>query len=113
MLLLSLFIFGITYFIFPFATTFLHLIFLFIFYGLFYAFNQGVFKAKISNLVSANEKSSAIGLFDGLNSFALLFSNFIGGIIWYNFGSMIFFVYTGIVTFLVLILLLFSTSKNK
>ncbi len=113
MLLISLAIFSITYLLFPFAATFSNFILLFSIYGLFYAFNQGVFKAKIVALVAANEKSSAIGLYDGLNSFALLFSNFIGGLIWYKFGSTLFFLYTGIITFLVFLFLIFFTLKNN
>lgn len=57
-------IYAATYFLFPYARSTLHIFLLFGFYGLFFAFTEGVEKAFVSDLVPENKKGTAFGVFN-------------------------------------------------
>lgn len=110
---IGLFIFSLTYFVFAWSTSLYLIIGLFITYGLFYAMTQGIVKAMILQRVAADQKATAIGFYEGLNSIGLLLANTLAGFIWYQFGASCLFYYTGIVTLVCIGLLIIVVSKQK
>ncbi len=105
-LILGLCIYAMSYLLFSHFATIWITIAVFIFYGLFYAFTQGIIKSLLIESVPSSEKSSAVGFYEGMNSFCLLFSNAIAGWVWYQFGSQTMLLYSGIVTCCVILLLI-------
>lgn len=71
---------------------------LFIVYGLYAAFTEGIAKAWISKVVNGKEVGSAIGNYEAFNSIATMLASSIGGLIWYTFGAQFFFLSTGILS---------------
>lgn len=61
----------------------------FVLYGLYYAAAQGVAKVLLIERAHPDRKSSAVGLYDGLNSFTLLAANALAGWVWYAFGAQV------------------------
>lgn len=95
-LILGILVYAITYFGFAFTLNIAMIIGCFILYGFFYAMTQGSTKALLIQTVSSDQKSSAIGLFEGINSIMLLLANSVAGIIYFQFHSIAMFLYTGI-----------------
>ena len=88
--------------------TLTHIVLLFTVYGLFAACTEGVSKAWITKEVDGKEVGSAMGNFEALNSITTMLASAIGGMIWYQFGTQVFFIGTG---FLSIIVLLYFTKK--
>jgi MFS family permease len=105
-LITGLILYALSYFLFTFSLHTYLIVAIFILYGLFYAFNQGIVKALLLEKVSASQKSSAIGFFEGLNSFGLLIANGLAGWVWFQFGSNTMLLYSAIITLVVIALLL-------
>lgn len=80
-------------------------------YGLYYAFTQGIVKTILLNQVNKESKASAIGLYEGLNSFGLLISNIVTGLCWYKFGAESVLWVIGFIVMLISLVL--SFKKNK
>nr|HPI55619.1 MFS transporter [Chitinophagaceae bacterium] len=94
--LLGIFFFVITYVGFAFTHNLLFVVGLFVGYGLFYACTQGAIKSILLKFTPAHEKSSAIGFYEGGNSIGLLIANSMAGLIWFQWGAKILFIYTAI-----------------
>ena len=105
----GLIIFTVVYTGFAFNSNTLVFIVLFALYGLYAAATEGITKAWISNIAGKNETATAIGTYSGFQSIAALLASTICGLLWYNFGGMVTFLITAIVTLLVIIYL--STAK--
>ncbi|MBL7765060.1 MAG: MFS transporter [Chitinophagaceae bacterium] len=112
MLIFGLMIYALTYSGFAFAHTTTLIIISFICYGLFYAFTQGIIKALLISKVGSDQKSNAVGFYDGINSISLLLTNALAGWIWYQFGATTLFVYTAIGAACVAILLFRQFRKG-
>jgi MFS family permease len=110
-LILGLLIYALSYILFASFNDVWITVTVFIFYGLFYAFTQGIIKALLISRVPSNEKSSAIGFYEGMNSFGLLIANGLAGWIWFQFGSQAMLLYSSIVTFIVILLLLVQYNQ--
>ncbi|MCO6475950.1 MAG: MFS transporter [Phaeodactylibacter sp.] len=64
---------------------------LFLLYGLYAAFTEGVAKAWISNLAGAEQRATAIGTYEGLRSVATLLASALAGLVWLQFGPEVLF----------------------
>jgi MFS family permease len=111
MLKIGLVIYAVTYFLFSIATLESHLFIAFVFYGLYYSFTQGIIKSLVVEKVASHEKASAIGLYEGLSSFCLLFANAFAGFVWEYFGANTLFLMTASITLFILIYFLFNTKQ--
>ncbi len=85
---------------------------LFLFYGIYAAFSEGVVKAWVSDLVPDKKRASAIGLLTMLSGFAILFGSFLTGLLWDKFGPSVPFIISGIVSLLAAFLL-FSLNRRQ
>jgi MFS family permease len=101
----GLFVFALVYAGFAFNNNIIIFLLLFLLYGFYAAATEGVSKAWISNLVDKKDTATAIGTFAGFQSIAALFASFFCGLLWYNFGAIITFSVTSVVTILVIIYL--------
>lgn len=73
---------------------FLHL------YGLYAAANEGIAKARISNIVKSENTATSIGTYAGLQSICSLMSSSIAGLVWFAFGAFAALILTAMVTIL-------------
>ena len=80
---------------------------LFLAYGIYAAATEGVSKAWISNIVDKKELGTAIGTYSGFQSICSMIASAMTGVIWFNFGSNVAFLVTGIAALLVLIYFIF------
>lgn len=95
--------YSLVYFGFGFSSNIILIFIFFILYGLYAASTEGITKAWIADLISDEERGTAIGLFTMLSSFAIMGGTFFAGILWDNFGSQIPFLFSGIVALLIFI----------
>jgi MFS family permease len=86
---------------------------LFFFYGMFAAFTEGILKAWVSDLVTDEKRASAIGLITMLSGNAMMLGSIFTGILWDKFGAQIPFIFSGIITLIVAILLYLLNRKEK
>lgn len=82
-------IFAIIYFGFGIARSVTWIWGLFILYGLYYAFTEGIQKAYISDIVAEETRGMAMGTFNALTGLAALPASILAGFLWQNFGSFI------------------------
>ena len=111
--LLGLFVFATVYTGFAFNNNLIVYLVLFLLYGVYAAATDGIAKAWISNIVDKGETATAIGTYAGLQSIAALFASSICGLLWYNFGAIVTFITTAIITVLVIIYLLLSKEADS
>jgi MFS family permease len=78
----------------------LYIFFLFIFYGMYSAFTEGIEKALISDIAPQNQRATLIGLHSTLVGIGLFPASFLAGILWNLFGSSAPFYFGGIMGFL-------------
>ncbi|MCB9292232.1 MAG: MFS transporter [Lewinellaceae bacterium] len=69
---------------------------LFLLYGLYAALTEGVAKAWISNLATAEERATAIGTYEGLRSAAALLASALAGLVWFQLGPAVLFGVTAV-----------------
>lgn len=112
-LAIGLFVYAIAYLIFIKADSISYFVVAFMFYGFFYAFTQGIIKAILVSLVRKDEKSSAIGFYEGVNSFVLLLSNSIAGLVYYKFGASYLFAYSAIGALLIALIILIMAKSFR
>ncbi|MBK7374487.1 MAG: MFS transporter [Chitinophagaceae bacterium] len=101
----GLFVFAFVYLGFALNNNSIVFIFLFLLYGLYAAATEGVSKAWISNIVDKSETATAIGTYSGFQSICALIASSLCGLLWYNFGSMVTFLVTVVMTVVVIIYL--------
>lgn len=114
-LIIGLLLYALSYFLFSFNTHSISIIVAFILYGLFYAFTNGIIKVILIEKVSSSQKASAIGFYEGLNSFGLLLANLLTGFIWYKFGAEIALGLNAFIVLIIIIILIpnYKLSKSK
>ncbi len=113
MLIIGLIIYTITYLIFGYTQNIFMVSAAFVGYGLYYAFTQSTVKALLLERVDSTQKSSAIGFYEGINSFILLGSNALAGFIWYRFGAASMFTYSGVISLIVLLMMIRQTKTSQ
>lgn len=79
-------IFGIIYLGFGLANNVTWIWVLFILYGLYYAFTDGIQKAYIADIVPEGQRGTAMGTFNALTGLAALPASIIAGYLWQAFG---------------------------
>ncbi len=104
-LLSGFLLFAAIYLGFAAATTWIHFLVLFLFYGLYAAATDGISKAWITNIVSKDETATAIGTYTGFQSIAALIASSFAGILWYRFGAAATFILTAAVAILAVLYL--------
>ncbi len=71
---------------------------LFALYGIYAASTEGVVKAWVSDLIPDEQRGSAIGLLTMCTSLSLMLGSFVAGFLWDQFGSMVPFLLSSIVS---------------
>ena len=87
LLTLSFFLFALVYAGFGFAPEGWYLWIFFVLYGVYMAMSEGISKAYIANLVPAEVKGTAIGLFAAVTGLVTFFSSLLAGILWNELGA--------------------------
>lgn len=103
MLCAGILIFAFVYLGMGFAVSWVHVMILFMFYGIYAASTEGVAKAWISNLSDKKDTATAIGTFAGFQSIFTMLASSLAGLIWYEFGAVVMFSVSAITAFLVFI----------
>jgi MFS family permease len=64
-----------------------HLVILFVVYGIYYGFAEGIAKAFVADLVQKDQRGTAYGWFNGMIGLAALPASLIAGLLWQGVGS--------------------------
>jgi MFS family permease len=104
--IIGLLIFSVVYFGFASLNSFALIWILFALYGIYASSTEGVLKAWVSDLVSDQNRGTAIGLITMSSSFAMMVGSIAAGFLWDKFGSQVPFYLSSSVSFLVAISLL-------
>ena len=78
---------------------------LFFLYGVYAAATEGVSKAWISNITDKKDTATAIGTLAGFQSICTMIASSVAGLLWFNFGSMVTFIVTAVMTCVVIVYL--------
>lgn len=97
----GLIIFSAVYFGFAFLDNINLVWILFAFYGIYAASTEGVSKAWVSDLITNEQRGSAIGLLTMLSSFAIMMGSFTTGVLWDQFGSSVPFLISAIISLVI------------
>jgi MFS family permease len=97
MIIFGLACFATVYFSMAFFAKWEFILFSFFLYGIYAASTDGISKAWISNLVEKKDLATAIGTYSGLSSICLLIASSLAGWLWFQFGSQLTFIITGVV----------------
>ncbi|MEO0269748.1 MAG: MFS transporter [candidate division WOR-3 bacterium] len=106
-LFLGWLIYSLSYLGFAFAKDLKTFLFLFMFYGIYYGFTEGIERAIISDFLPEDKKGTGFGLFYFLQGIGLLIASFIFGIFWETFGLKIPFLIGSFLSLLAGFLLIF------
>lgn len=98
MFVFGLSVFSIVYFGIGLSNNIAVIIGMFFLYGLYSAATEGISKAWISNISDKADTATAIGTYAGFQSICAMLASSLAGLIWFNFGASVTFVFTGIVT---------------
>lgn len=109
MFVFGLSVFSIVYFGIGLSDNIAVIIGMFFLYGLYSAATEGISKAWISNISDKADTATAIGTYAGFQSICAMLASSLAGLIWFNFGASVTFVFTGIVT----TILVFYFSRLK
>lgn len=105
-LISGFFIFALIYFGFGMAKSVAWIWVLFILYGLYYAFTEGIQKAYIADLVPEGQRGTAMGTYNALIGFAALPASILAGFLWQTFGPVVAFGTSSIIAVLAALLML-------
>lgn len=99
----KVFLFGLVLFVivytgFAFNQNMIIFIVLFFLYGLYAAATDSVSKAWISNIAPRSETATAIGTYMGFQSIATLVASSVAGLLWDQFGAVVAFLVTAVIT---------------
>ncbi len=114
--MIGMVIFSSTYFFFAHVSTISGLLLLFVIYGLYSAFTEGVGRAIVAGLVKEDERATAYGIYNACTGIALLPGSLVFGFLWDRFGPTTSFYYgatLGIVAIIVFLFLRIQTMSTK
>ena len=113
--IVGLYIFSIVYLGFALNDSFYFMWLLFTLYGVYASSTEGVTKAWISDLVENKFRGTAIGLFTGLTSFAVMLGSAAAGVLWDQFGPQVPFFISSLLSAITATFLLFyaKTGGNR
>ena len=103
----------ISYFGFGFATEKYQIWLLFAFYGLYFATTEGVAKAFVADIVPADRRGRAYGIYSTAVGLVSLPAGIVGGILWDKVSSSAPFFFGGSTAFAALILFIFFYQRTK
>ncbi|MCY9691477.1 MFS transporter [Paenibacillus alginolyticus] len=105
-LISGFFIFAAVYFGFGMAKSVAWIWVLFVLYGFYYAFTDGIQKAYIADIVPEGQRGTAMGTYSALTGLAALPASIIAGFLWQSFGPMVAFSASSIIAILAAILMI-------
>ena len=108
---LGLIIFSLVYFGFALAPEIEFIWLLFALYGIYAAATEGISKAWVSDLISDEQRGSAIGLLTMLSSFSIMLGSFLTGILWDQFGSTVPFLVSAVVSLVIAFIIFFQKER--
>jgi MFS family permease len=111
--IIGLYIFSIVYFGFALNTSYYFMWLLFTLYGIYASATEGVSKAWISDLVENKYRGTAIGLFTGTTSIAVMLGSVMAGFLWDEFGSQFPFLISAALSLLIASFLLFYSKTTR
>ncbi len=109
----GLLIFSIVYLIFAAGNSLEILFIAFTFYGLYSAATEGILKAWISDLVRDELRATAIGMFNLVAGFGILFGSVITGYLWDEYGAWLPFAISSLGAFFAAAVLFFSKKFGR
>ncbi len=108
----GLYIFAAVYFGFALFPDIFYIWPLFALYGIYAASTEGVVKAWVSDLIPDEQRGSAIGLLTMLTSLSIMLGSFLAGMLWDQFGSLVPFMLSAIVSALVATVFILVKEKD-
>ncbi len=75
-------VYGLIYLGFAFATSIMHVWILYVLYGMYYGFTEGVEKALVADIVAPYQRGTAFGIYNGAIGLAALPASVIAGLLW-------------------------------
>jgi MFS family permease len=109
----GLLIFSIVYASMAYATLPIHFYIIFFLYGVYAAATEGITKAWISNISAREDTATAIGTYSAFQSICTMLASSLAGLLWFQFGSGITFLISGIMVFVVSIYIYFFVVEKK
>ena len=112
-IMLGWFAYAIAYFGFAFANASYQIWLLFAFYGLYYATTEGVAKAFVADMVSADHRGRAYGIYNTAIGVVTLPASFIAGLLWDYFNPSTPFLFGALMSVIALVLLIIFSLHSK
>lgn len=110
--MIGMLIFSTTYFFLARVGSIQGLLLLFIIYGCYSAFTEGVGRAIVADLVGEEFRATAYGMYNAFTGIALLPGSLIFGILWDRFGPAMSFYYGATMGIVAFVLFLFLRARN-
>lgn len=85
---------------------------LFFLYGLYAAATESIAKAWISNISDKKDTATAIGTYTGFQSMFTMMASALAGWIWFTFGAQATFLFSGIITLLIILYVVLIIPKS-
>jgi len=108
----GLVLFSVVYFGFALHPPVAVIFILFFIYGIYAGATEGVAKAWITNLAHRENTATAIGFYTSCESICTLFSSFVAGVIWSQFGSFYTFAITAAIAIMVCLYLVLAIKSH-
>ena len=94
----GLIVFSIVYTGFAFANQTILFYLLFFLYGIYASATEGISKAWITNISHKGDTATAIGTYSAFQSLCTLLASSIAGFVWFQFGALVTFLLTALIT---------------
>jgi MFS family permease len=88
-LISGFFLFALIYFGFGLANNVVWIWVLFVLYGLYYAFTEGIQKAYIADIIGEGQRGTAMGTYNAMTGLAALPASILAGFLWQSYGPMV------------------------
>lgn len=105
-LISGFFLFALIYFGFGITKSMIGIWILFVLYGIYYAFTEGIQKAYIADLVPAGQRGTAMGTFNAMTGLAALPASILAGFLWQMFGPMVAFSTSSVIAVIAALLMM-------
>lgn len=112
-LIIGLLLFALVYIGMAFGDHLYTFFILFSLYGIYAAATESVAKAWISNITDKRDTATAIGTYTGFQSLCTMIASTLAGWIWLTLGAIATFLFSGIITLLVIVYILIIVPVGK